>query len=77
MHVASMLPPPVEYPSLAGDPASTAEADLLLNLHFTYFPDRDYIIVTTFLLSAATGSISGYTRCLPQASQRPVKSSLS
>lgn len=35
-HVASMLPPPVEYPSLAGDLASTAEADLLLNLHSTY-----------------------------------------
>jgi hypothetical protein len=35
-HVASMLPPPVKYPSLAADPASTAEADLLLNLHSTY-----------------------------------------
>lgn len=35
-HVASMLPPPVKYPSLTADPASTAEADLLLNLHSTY-----------------------------------------
>ena len=35
-HVASMLPPPVKYSSLAADPAPTAEADLLLNLHPTY-----------------------------------------
>jgi hypothetical protein len=35
-HVASMPPPPVKYPSLASDPASTAEADLLLSLHSPY-----------------------------------------